>query len=542
MKRVAIIGGGVAGLASAALLARCGYQVHLFERGEEVGGRVGEEVMDGFTFDTGPSWYLMPEVFEHFFHLLGTSADEELDLVRLDPAYRVFSEPRSGCSPVTIPLGEERIFEVFEDLEPGSSKQLREYLASGQDALHMAEKYFLYNTFARLRSVLTPEVLAMLPRLIPLLTRSLHRHISQRFDNDVIQKILGYPAVFLGTHPRAAPAMYHLMSALDLSEGVQYPRGGFRTLIDSLTSLATRNGATITTQADVTGVHTRPTRRRGLGKSKRARKKRVVGLAWTDTSTGEDHFTAADVVISAADLSHTEKQLLSPDARSYSPRWWQRQQSGPGAVLTMLGVRGEIPELPHHSLFFTRDWDRNFRDIFGRNPRVPAPASLYVSKPSATDAGLAPRGDETLFILTPIPADENFGHGGRDGAGSPEVEAVADASITQISAWADIPDLSQRVVARHTIGPGDFATRYSSWRGGILGPGHTLSQSAMFRAKNTSRVVEGLFYAGGTVSPGIGLPMCLISAQNVLKAMRGDHSPSPMSPEDVQPRGPGEST
>lgn len=540
MRRVAIIGGGVAGLASAALLARSGYQVDLFERGEEVGGRVGEEVIDGFTFDTGPSWYLMPEVFDHYFRLLGTSSEKELDLVRLDPAYRVFSEPGSGYSPVTIPLREERIFEVFESLEPGSSERLREYLASGRDALQMAEKYFLYNTFTRLRSILTPEVLLTLPRLFPLLTQSLHRHVSDRFDSDVIRKILGYPAVFLGTHPRAAPAMYHLMSALDLSDGVQYPRGGFRTLIDSLTSLAIRNGATITTKADITAIHTRPTRRRVLGTGKRARKKRVVGLAWTNTSTREDHFTAADVVVSAADLHHTENQLLSAEDRSYSRKWWRRRQSGPGAVLTLLGVRDEIPELPHHSLFFTRDWDSNFRDIFGRTPRVPEPASLYVSKPSATDGGLAPESDDTLFILTPIPADENFGHGGRDGTGAPEVEAVADASIAQISEWAGIPDLSQRIIVRHTIGPSDFAARYSSWRGGILGPGHTLAQSAMFRAKNTSRVVDGLFYAGGTVSPGIGLPMCLISAQNVLKAVRGDHSAGPMSPEDVQPRGQGE--
>src|SRR5699024_8594262 len=229
-----------------------------------------------------------------------------------DPAYRVFSEPGSGYPPVTIPLREERIFEVFESLEPGSSERLREYLASGSDALQMAEKYFLYNTFTRLRSILTPEVLLTLPRLFPLLTQSLHRHVSDRFDSDVIRKILGYPAVFLGTHPRAAPAMYHLMSALDLSDGVQYPRGGFRTLIDSLTSLAIRNGATITTKADITAIHTRPTRRRVLGTGKRARKKRVVGLAWTNTSTGK--------IISPQPMSWYLPRTCITQKTSYFPR------------------------------------------------------------------------------------------------------------------------------------------------------------------------------------------------------------------------------
>src|SRR5699024_12029887 len=125
----------------------------------EVGVGVGDVFIDGFSFDTGPSWYLMHEVLDHYFRLLGTSSEKELDLVRLDPDYRVFSEPGSGYPPVTIPLREERIFEVFESLEPGSSERLRAYLARGRDALQMAETYFLYSTSTRPRSILTPAVL-----------------------------------------------------------------------------------------------------------------------------------------------------------------------------------------------------------------------------------------------------------------------------------------------------------------------------------------------------------------------------------------------
>ncbi|HSN43730.1 MAG TPA: hypothetical protein VLR88_06710, partial [Propionibacteriaceae bacterium] len=207
--------------------------------------------------------------------------------------------------------------------------------------------------------------------------------------------------------------------------------------------------------------------------------------------------------------------------------WWRRRTSGPGATLVLLGVRGELPELPHHSLFFTSDWHANFTDIFGDQPRIPDPASIYVCKPSHSDADVAPDGHENLFILIPIPADPGLGAGGPDGTGDPLIEKAADAAIAQISRWAGIPDLADRVVVRHTIGPADFARDYHSWMGGMLGPGHLLSQSAMFRAQNGSKRIEGLYYAGATTAPGVGIPMCLISAELVLKRIRGDHSPGP---------------
>jgi phytoene desaturase len=199
----------------------------------------------------------------------------------------------------------------------------------------------------------------------------------------------------------------------------------------------------------------------------------------------------------------------------------------------MLGVEGTLPELPHHSLFFTDDWDANFDAVFGSSPSIPAPASTYVCRPSASDPGVAPPGHENLFILVPVPADVELGHGGSDGTGSPQIEHAADAAIDQVAAWARIPDLRERIVVRETKGPADFRDDYRSWRGGMLGPVHILSQSAMFRAQNASRRVQGLFYAGATTAPGVGVPMCLISAEIVLKHIRGDHSPGPLPEPDV---------
>jgi phytoene desaturase len=195
----------------------------------------------------------------------------------------------------------------------------------------------------------------------------------------------------------------------------------------------------------------------------------------------------------------------------------------------MLGVAGSLPQLAHHTLLFTRDWKANFDDIFGADPRIPDPASVYVCRPSATDDTAAPEGHENLFVLVPVPADPSLGHGGVDGDGDARIEAAADRVVDQIATWCGIPDLASRVVVRRTVAPGDFADEFGAWRGNALGLAHTLGQSAVFRPRNASRTVDGLAYVGASTLPGIGLPMCLISAELVVKRLRGDRSPGPLA-------------
>ncbi|BDZ53345.1 hypothetical protein GCM10025870_04180 [Agromyces marinus] len=250
------------------------------------------------------------------------------------------------------------------------------------------------------------------------------------------------------------------------------------------------------------------------------------------TSDGREVVAPAHRVVSAADLHHTETQLLPVAAQTYPESWWRRRTSGPGAVLAMLGIRGRVPELAHHTLFFTEDWRTNFDAIFGSDPRVPDPASFYACMPSATDATVAPPGDTNLFLLVPVPADPSIGRGGEGGSGDRLVEETADAAIRRISRLPGVGDLSERIVVRRTVGPADFEEGLNSWRGGALGPAHTLRQSAFLRGSNRSRRVEGLYYAGGSTTPGIGLPMCLISAENVLKRVRGDRSTGPIAEPD----------
>jgi phytoene desaturase len=258
-----------------------------------------------------------------------------------------------------------------------------------------------------------------------------------------------------------------------------------------------------------------------------------AGLATgVEVTTGKGTKTTvldADVVVSTADLHHTETALLDrAELRTFPEEYWEKRTAGPGALLIMLGVSGDLPQLEHHTLFFAKDWNKGFQAIFG-DQRIPDTLSLYVSKPSGVDSTTAPEGAENLFVLVPLPADPSIGKGGIDGAGDAAVEALADRVIAQIADWAGIPDLAERVVLRRTVAPGDFAADLNAWKGTALGPAHTLRQSAFFRAGDVSKHVANLYYAGSSTIPGIGLPMCLISAELVLKRLRGDTSTTPVA-------------
>ena len=521
--RAVVIGGGVSGLATACLLARDGHQVTVLEKNDELGGRAGAWEQNGFIFDTGPSWYLMPEVFEHFYRLMGTTTAEQLDLVPLRPGYRIYGEPAEAAAdlPIDVRSGADAAAELFESREPGAGDRLRRYLASATDAYRAALTSFLYNPFASWRDFVSARVLTAAPAVLPLLPRSLWSFVSRRFGDLRLRQILGYPAVFLGTSPFEAPALYHLMSHMDLVDGVKYPLGGFRRFVSSLIDIARANGVEIITGSEVVAV---------------ASADGAVHAVDYERSDAR-HRLHADIVVSAIDEHHTETVLLEHADRSYKQTRWERQVTGPSAVLVMLGVRGALPELLHHTLFFSNDWHDNFDAIFGGPRRIPRNPSLYVCKPSATDAEVAPEGHENLFILVPVPPDPSIGHGGAGGSGDrgetgtsgdAQVNSIADDAIAQIATWAGIPDLPTRIVVRRTVGPADFATQFNTLRGSALGPAHTLGQSAFFRGITRSRRVDGLYYAGATTVPGVGLPMCLISAEIVTKLVRGDHSPGPL--------------
>jgi len=514
-KTAVVIGGGIAGLASACLLAKAGMKVTVLEAREKVGGRAYIWQKDGFTFDMGPSWYLMPDAFDQFFKLMGTTAAEQLDLKRLDPMYQTINE--GDLKPMIISDDLEKNKALFESIEPGAGANLQKYVDSAEDAYGLSIKHFLYTNFEDGRSFVQPEVMARAGRFIKHLLTPLSKFAAAHVKDSRLQKILNFPAVFLGASPYDTPSMYHLMTHVDMNVGVFYPMGGFYKIIEAIEQLAKSHGVEVLTNSKVTKIETESGRVTGV----------MVG----------DKFYAADVVIGNADLHHVETQLLDPENQSLPEKWWKDKVPGPSAILLYLGVKGRLPQLDHHTLVYADDWTKNFDEVFHKadgKRQVPNPASLYICAPSQTDPSVAPEGYENLFVLVPVAADPSIGSGGINGSGDAAVEAAADRIIEQISEWCSIPDLAERIVVRRVMAPQDFVNELNAWSGTALGMAHTLRQSAFFRPKNKSSKVKGLYYAGHHSIPGIGLPMCLIGAELVYKRLVGDRSAGPI-PNEIKP-------
>ena len=485
-KKVIIIGGGIGGLATANLLQKAGYRVHVYEKNDQLGGRAGTKTVNGFRYDTGPSWYLMPEVFSRYFAQFDCDVTTELAISRLTPAYKVFFESHE---PITIHGDLKKDAQQFEAIEAGAGEALTRYVEEGDEIYQLALRYFLYTDFSQLHTLMKKEVIGKSGKLISLLTRPLHSRVRRFVKSKALQQILEYPMVFLGTSPFKAPSMYSLMSALDFREGVYYPKRGMYSIIELLVSLGKDLGVQYHTDSAVKRITVTNGKSSGI----------VL-------ETGES--IPADVVISNADLHFTETTLLNPSARSYPESFWEKKEAGISALLLYIGVKGKLPQLEHHNLYFVDNWQKNFEDIYAKK-NIPNEASLYVSRTTATDPTTAPKGHENLFMLVPLPTGVSMTNR--------QQEQLATRCLDIFAAAIGKPTLRENIVSQEQFGPADFNDKFHAWKGTALGMSHELSQSAMWRIPPKSKKVNNLYYVGAGTMPGIGLPMCLISAEIVTK-------------------------
>lgn len=497
-QKVVIIGAGIGGLATANLLQKAGYEVHVYEKGSQLGGRAGWKKAAGFSFDTGPSWYLMPAVFRQYFDLFDVSADKALELIRLSPAYKVFYET---SDPITITGNLKKDSATFERNEAGAGKALERYVAESDELYQLSLRHFLYTNFERPTELLHSDIIRRIPVLVQFLSKSVHRRVASFVRTQTLQQILEYPMVFLGSSPFSAPSMYSLMSALDFKDGVYYPKRGIHAIINLLEKVGTSLGVTYHLNSPV---------RRITSQSGRA-----TGII-LENNTRID----ADIIISNADLYFTETKLLVESDQSYPESYWKKKESGISALLIYLGVKGSLPALQHHNLLFVDDWKQNFTDIYDRK-QIPESASLYVCKPSATDPNVAPKGHENLFVLVPLPTGVF--------PTKKQLEKLGERFISQLASAIKRPDLKEHIVYQELFGPGDFKGTYNAWQGSALGASHLLKQSAFWRTPNKSKKLSGLYYVGGNTVPGVGLPMCLIGAELVYKRIMGIKKGGPVT-------------
>ncbi|MBA2379562.1 MAG: phytoene desaturase [Blastocatellia bacterium] len=496
-KKVVVIGAGIGGLGTAGLFAKKGYDVTVLEKNATLGGRANIFEADGFRFDMGPSWYLAPDLFEHYFELVGEKVEDHLDLIRLDPSYRIFF--RNDPQQLEITSDIETDAALFESIEPGAGGKLRQYLKQSEYQYDVATQHFMYKNYDTVFDFFNRRVMTEGQKLS--VFSKMHAFVSRFFKTRKLQQVMEYTMVFLGTSPYEAPALYNLMSHMDFNQGVFYPRGGFYELIKALAGIAEKNGAELRTNSAVAKIN-------------------VEGGRATGVELQDGTRIEADIVISNADMWFTETRMLEAKWQTYSEKYWNKRTMAPSAFIMYLGVNERLPQLVHHNLLFSQDWRKNFDDIY-KDPKLPLEPSLYVCAPSVTDDEVAPEGKENLFVLVPIASGLEMDEAAK--------EQYADRILEVIEKDMAIPGLREKVEYRRIYTVDDFATDYNSLKGTALGLAHTLWQTAIFRPKNVSKKVENLFYVGAGTNPGIGTQICLISAELVYKRVHGITTAEPLS-------------
>lgn len=495
---VIIIGSGIGGLGSAALLAKAGYEVTVLEKNTNLGGRANIFEADGYTFDMGPSWYLMPDVFEHYFNLLDEDIHKHLDLVKLSPSYRVFFSNDEELPVVDIHSNLEKDLPLFEQLEPGVTPKIKEYLRRSGEQYEMAKQTFMYRNLGFSLDFLKWKVIKKGIELNPFQT--MQSYLNKWFESDRLKKILEYTLVFLGSDPAKTPAMYNIMNAIDFNMGVYYPKGGIYEIVKALVTINKKHGTNFHTNTAVSKII-------------------IEGKKATGVQLENGSILKADLVVSNADLWFTETQLLDRKYQTYPESYWERSVLSPSAFIMYLGLDRELDILSHHNLRFGSDWKQNFKELFD-TPQLPEDPSYYVCKPTETDPDLSPDGTDNLFVLVPIPPGLELTEA--------EMKTYRQKILDLMKTDLNLPNLEEYIVYERAFWSDDFRRDYNAYKGTALGLAHTLKQT-LKRPLNYSKKVKNLYYVGAGTSPGIGMPICLISAELLYKRIRKINSPQPLS-------------
>jgi phytoene desaturase len=472
-------------MAAAALLAKDGFNVTVLEKNDQPGGRAIVWNQKGFVFDMGPSWYLMPDVFEKFFAEFGKKPEDYYKLIRLNPAYRVFFDKDEI---VDISPDLEQNSQLFERYQPGGREQFKKYLIAAQYQYQIAMNEFIYKEYRHLWDFFSLRLLSKGSKLH--IFTSLDKYAQRYITDPKLRKILEYTMVFLGGTPFDTPALYSLMSHVDFNLGVWYPDGGFGALARGFQRLAKEQGVTFEFESEVEKIQ-------------------VSGNKITGVKTSKGTMNA-DVVIANADYHHVETNLLDQQNQTYTQQYWEKRAIAPSALLMYLGVEGKIKSFAHHNLYFAPQWQDHFNTIF-HEPKWPEDPSYYVSCPSKTDPSVAPKEDENLFILVPV------------AAGLQDTEKTREKYFIKIMNHLESltgENIKDRLVVKRLFAHNDFTKQYHAYKGTALGLAHTLGQTAIFRCSHQSKKVKGLYYTGHYTHPGIGVPMVVISSQIITQQLR----------------------
>ncbi len=476
-KNVVIIGSGFSSLSTSCYLAKLGYTVTVYEKNTTIGGRARQLKKQGFTFDIGPSWYWMPDVFEKFFNDFNATASDAYTIEKLNPAYKVFFKNKES---ITIEDTLEKICSAFEKEEKGSSKKLKKFIKIAKDNYDIAIKDIVYRPGVSPLELVTPTTIKKLSQFFS----TISKEVKKEFSNKKLIQILEFPVLFLGAKPSNTPAFYSFMNYADFGLGTWHPKGGMYQVILGIKKLAQSIGVQFFTNSTVDKI--------------------IVenGIA-TGISVNSSYINA-DIVVCGADYHHGET-LLNKEYRQYSEKYWQQKTFAPSSLLFYVGFNKKLKNIHHHNLFFDTDFDIHAKDIYD-HPRWPDDPLFYANFTSVTDPDTAPEGKENGFFLIPLaPGLED----------TEELrEIYFEKIITRFEKLTE-QTVKNSIIFKESFCVKDFKDQYNSYKGNAYGMANTLLQTAFLRPKLKSKKVKNLFFTGQLTVPGPGVPPSLISGKLV---------------------------
>ena len=477
-KKVAIIGSGFSSLSAAAYLAKKNFKVHVYEKNKTFGGRARQLKKQGFTFDMGPSWYWMPDVFESFYNDFDKTTSDFYKLDRLDPGYQVvFGENER----ILIGDSLEKIFSVFEKEERGSSIKLKRFINIAKENYNIAIKDLVYRPGISPLELITTKTI----KKIKYFLSNIKKDVYKDFQSPKLRQILQFPVLFLGAKPSNTPSFYNFMNYADFGLGTWHPEKGMYSIVLAMVELAKSLGVKFCADSEIEKIC--------VGKDGRAYGIKI-----------KNKLEKADIVLSGADYHHSES-LLDPKYRRYSEAYWNKKTFAPSSLLFYIGLDKKIKNVSHHTLFFDVDFDEHADSIYN-NPSWPKDPLFYVNFPSISDSSMAPKGKEACFILIPIaPGIED----------SKKLREKYFNKVLERLEKLTKQNIRDNIIFSESFCVNDFIKEYNSYKGNAYGLANTLFQTAFLRPKLISNKVKNLYFTGQLTVPGPGVPPAIISGKLV---------------------------
>ena len=478
MKKIAVIGSGFAGLTSAIELASLGHHVTVFEKNSMVGGRARKFQSNGFTFDMGPSWYWMPDVFDKFFARHGKKVEDYYRLLKLDPGFSVIY---GKDNTINVPASFDELVVLFEDIEKGSGTKLKKFFKKAEVKYNIGMDSLVYKPSHSIFEFINLKVLIGVLHLN--VFSNFRSYVKKYFSDSRLTRLMEFPVLFLGATPQNTPALYSLMNYSAFIQGTFYPMGGFHEIILGLSKLAREKGVVINCNSNVDKIN-------------------VVNRKANEIIVNGEKLLF-DGVIAAADYNHVEQKLLDKQFRNYSPEYWENREMSPSSLLFYVGIDKRLNNLQHHNLFFDTDFDQHANEIYD-NPQWPKNPLFYLSCPSITDSSVAPKDNENLMFLIPLAPGLEDSEEMREKYFNMVLKRLKDLTGN---------DILKNITFKKSYCVKDFEQDYNSFKGNAYGLANTLRQTAILKPRMRNNKVKNLYYTGQLTVPGPGVPPSIISGQ-----------------------------